>query len=210
MPPRLPLRGRDRRSVWRRGVARKTLAAALLGTAVYAATTALAPASPDPGSAVLVAGSDVSVGATLGPESVRTARVPDHLVPDGALTDSAEAHGAVTTAPLRAGEILTDVRIAPDGPLEGLEPDLVLTHLPLSVPELAGTLHPGLRVDVLTTVDGTVLAQDVLLVQQVSGPEASSEALSFLVAVTSKEASRLAVAGSSDQPGAGLTVVLRR
>lgn len=158
---------------------------------------------------MLVAGSDVAVGATLGPETVQTAQVPDHLVPDGALTDSAAADGAVTTAPLRAGEILTDLRIAPDGPLEGLDPDLVLTHLPLSVPELAGTLHPGLRVDVLTTVDGTVLAQDVLLVRRVSDPQASSGALSFLVAVTSEEASRLAVAGSSDLPGAGLTVVLR-
>lgn len=177
---------------------------------MYAGTAALAPPSPDPGSPVLVAESDVAVGSTLGPGAVRTALVPDHLVPAGALTDAASVQGAVTTAPLRDGEILTDLRIAPDGPLEGLAADLVLTHLPLAVPELAGTLGPGQRVDVLTTVDGEVLAEDVLLVQQVSGTAADPETLSFLVAVTPEEASRLAVAGNSDQPGAGLTVVLRR
>ncbi len=148
------------------------------------------------------------MGAALDPGSVRSVRVPDHLVPDGALTEVAQ--GALTTAPLRAGEILTDLRIAPDGPLEGLDPGLVLAHLPLTVPDLAGSLHPGLRVDVLTTVDGTVLAKEVLLVQQVRGPESGNDTVSFLVAVTPEEASRLAVAGSSEAPGAGLTVVLRR
>ena len=71
-------------------------------------------------------------------------------------------------------------------------------------------MGPGQRVDVLTTVDGEVLAEDVLLVQQVSDAGPQDETLSFLVAVTPEEASHLAVAGSSDQPGAGLTVVLRR
>lgn len=196
--------------MWRRGLARKLLAAVLLGAAVYAGTTVLAPAPPDPGSAVLVATQDVAVGSVLDDQTVRPTRVPDRVVPEGALTEVTEASGALTTAPLRAGEILTDLRVAPEGPLEGLEPGLVLAHLPLTVPDLAGTLHPGLRVDVLTTVDGTVLADEVLLVQQVPGPESGDAALSFLVAVTPEEAGRLAVAGSSDLPGAGLTVVLRR
>lgn len=196
--------------MWRRGLARKLLAAVLLGGAVYAGTTVLAPAPPDPGSAVLVATEDVAVGAVLDAQLVRSARVPDHLVPDGALTGVPEVSGALTTAPLRAGEILTDLRVAPEGPLEGLEPGLVLAHLPLAVPDLAGTLHPGVRVDVLTTVDGTVLADEVLLVQQVRRPESGSDTVSFLVAVTPEEASRLAVAGSSEAPGAGLTVVLHR
>lgn len=196
--------------MWRRALARKLLAAALLGAAVYTGTTVLAPSPPDPGSAVLVATEDVAVGAVLDGQLVRSTRVPDHLVPDGALTEVPEVFGALTTAPLRAGEILTDLRIAPEGPLEGLEPGLVLAHLPLTVPDLAGTLHPGLRVDVLTTVDGTVLAEEVLLVQQVRGSESSSDTVSFLVAVTPEEASRLAAAGSSQAPGAGLTVILHR
>ncbi len=176
---------------------------------MYAATSALAPPPPDPGPLVLVAGADVAVGAELTPDTVRAVHVPADLVPRGALTDADSAHGAVTTAPLRAGEILTDLRVAPDGPLEGLDPDLVLAHLPLTRPDLAGVLRPGSRVDVLTTVDGTVLAEDVVVVRQVS-PADSDGALGFLVAVTPEDASSLAVAGGRDVPGAGLTVVLRR
>lgn len=206
---RLPLRGRDRRSVWRRGLARKFLAAALLGTAVYAVSSALAPPSPDPGPLILVAGADLPVGTKLTAASVQAVHVPEDLVPSGALTGPGQAEGLSTTAPLREGEILTDLRVSPQGPLEGLDEDLVLAHLPLSVPDLASTLRPGLRVDILTTTDGSVLATDVLLVQRVSGSEAAG-GVGYLVAVTPEQAGALAVAGRSNAPGAGLTVVLRR
>nr|WP_281497457.1 SAF domain-containing protein [Ornithinimicrobium sp. F0845] len=207
-------RDADRRAVWRRGVLRKALAAVLCGAAVYAAVTALAPEPPAPGPLVLVADHDVPVGAELGADSVRVTRVPEGLVPGGALSDPAQVQGRVTTAPLRAGEILTDLRVSASASLEGLDPELVLAHLPLRDASLAGVLQPGTRVDVLTTTDGAVLAADVLLVRRVTDqdaagpPRADADALSFLVAVTPEQAGRLA-AGGADLPGHGLTVVIR-
>lgn len=189
---------------------RRILAAALLAAAVYAVTTALAPAPPDPGPVVVVAASDLAVGEELTADTVRTVRMPASLVPTGALSDPASAHGAITTAPLRAGEVLTDLRISPHGPLEGLAPDLVLAHLPLTDPQLSAILRPGTRVDVLATVDGSVLASDILVVQRVPGADAAGATQSFLVAVTSSQAERLAAGAGPDLPGQGLTVVIRR
>lgn len=186
---------------------RKGLAAVLFGGAVYGVSTALAPPPPDPGPAVLVAAEDLPVGTELAASTLRSVRVPEHLVPEGALTDPEEVAGSVTTAPLRGGEILTDLRVG--SPLAGLDPDLVLAHLPLRAPDLAAVLQPGQRVDVLATTDGSTLARDVLLVQQVSAPESAGEA-GYLVAVTPEEAGRLAVASADEAPGAGLTVLLRR
>lgn len=206
--------GADRRAVWRRGVLRKWVAAGLCGAAVYAATGVLAPDPPDPGPLVLVAERDVPVGAELTGAAVRSLRVPAELVPDGALTDVSGLEGAVTTAPLREGEILTDLRVSASASLTGLDPGLVLAHLPLRDPGLAGVLQPGTRVDVLTTTDGAVLAEDVLLVRQVGGAGGTigpgAESLSFLVAVTPEQAGRLAAAGVADLPGQGLTVAIRR
>lgn len=177
---------------------------------MYAVTTALAPAPPDPGPVVVVAAADLAVGEELTADTVRTVRMPASLVPAGALSDPESAHGAVTTAPLRAGEVLTDLRISPHGPLAGLDPDLVLAHLPLTDPHLTGILRPGTRVDVLGTVDGSVLAADILVVQRVPGADATGATQSFLVAVTSSQAERLAAAAGADLPGQGLTVVIRR
>lgn len=157
------------------------------------------------------------MGAELTDGSTRAVHVPAELVPEGALTDRAVVRDRITTAPVRAGEILTDLRVSPDAVLQGLDPGLVLAHLPLADVALAGSLHPGVRVDVLGTVDGSVLAKDVLLAQRVSGQEghgvldqtAGADAPSFLVAVTPEQASRLAAATGAGLPGHGLTVVIR-
>lgn len=203
----------DRRAVWRRAVLRKSVAAGLAAAAVYAGTAALAPDPPPPGPVVLVADQDLPVGAELSSDSVRGRHVPADLVPEGALTDATAVRGTVTTAPLRAGEILTDLRVSAPASMEGLDPELVLAHLPLQDPSLAGVLQPGLRVDVLTTGDGGVVAEDVLLVRRVAQPTGSgsgADPLSYLVAVTPEQAGRLAAASGRDLPGQGLTVVIRR
>lgn len=206
----MPLRGHDRRSVWRRGVLRRILTAVLLAMSVYAVTTVLAPAPPAPGPLVVVAATDLAVGEEISAEMVRTVRMPASLVPGGALSDPEPAHGAVTTAPLRAGEVLTDLRISPHGPLEGLDSDLVLAHLPLNDQRLSTILTPGTRVDALATLDGAVLAADILVVQRVPGADSTGATQSFLVAVTPSQAARLAAAAGADLPGQGLTVVVRR
>lgn len=189
---------------------RRILAAAFLAAAVFAVTTVLAPAPPDPGPVVVVAAADVPVGEELTAETVRTVQMPASLVPAGALSDPRSAHGTVTTAPMRAGEVLTDLRISPQGPLEGLAPDLVLAHLPLTDSQLSSVLRPGTRVDALATGDGAVLAANILVVQRVPGADATGATQSFLVAVTPAQAERLAAAAGADLPGQGLTVVIRR
>lgn len=181
---------------------------------MWAATSSLSPDPPDPGPLVLVAGGDLAVGQQLTTDSVRGVHVPADLVPDGALTDPSVVAGAVTTAPLRAGEILTDLRLSAPATMEGLDPGLVMAHLPLQDPDLAGVLQPGTRVDVLATADGGVLAGDVLLLRRVvpgDGPGATGPtgSLSFLVAVTPEQAGRLAASAGADLPGHGLTVVIR-
>lgn len=141
--------------------------------------------------------------------------MPADLVPAGALTEQGQAVGSVISTPVRAGEILTDLRLSASAPLAGLDPDLVLAHLPLRDPQLAAVLRPGTRVDVLTTGDGTVLASDVLLAQRVTDEQqglaagATGAPVGFLVAVTPEQASRIAAGAEGDLPGAGLTVVIR-
>lgn len=207
----------DRRAAWRWGTIRRAVAAVLAAAAVYAGTTALAPDPPDPGRVVLVAATDLPVGTELSDTSTREVHVPPELVPSGALTQTSQTHGRVSTAPVRDGEILTDLRVSPTAGLEGLDSGLVLAHLPLVDPSLAGSLRPGVRVDVLGTTDGSVLARDVLLAQRTAVLEesgvldggAGADAAGFLVAVTPEQASRLAAAHGADLPGHGLTVVIR-
>lgn len=192
--------------MWRRGVARKIAAALLVGIAAYLTIGALRPPPPDPGPLVVVAAVDLPVGAELSADSVRTAHLPADLVPRGALTQPHQAVGSVLAAPLRAGEVLTDLRLSPGAALAGLDPDLVLAHLPLTDPQLSHALGPGARVDILDTLDGAVLAADVLIVQEAPG---EGEGLGFLVAVTTDQAGQLAAATGGELPGRGVTVLIR-
>lgn len=187
-------------------MARKTVAALLLAMAVYLTVGVVRPAPPDPGLPVVVAAVDLPVGAELTERSIRTVHLPAEVVPRGALTQPHDAVGSVLAAPLRAGEVVTDLRLSPAAALAGLDADLVLAHLPLTDPQLSQVLGPGVRVDVLGTLDGGVLARDVLIVQQAPG---DGEGPGFLVAVTSEQAGRLAASTGGEFPGDGVTVVIR-
>ncbi|GAA1138216.1 Flp pilus assembly protein CpaB [Ornithinicoccus hortensis] len=215
------LRAGDRRGQWRRGLLRRGAAAALAGGAVWAATSALAPEPPDPGTPVVVAAHDIPVGASLGDGDLDTVRWPADTLPAGTFTRAEDLRGEVTNAPLRAGEPVTDLRVGFAATLTGLSGDLVLTHVPVTDHALAGALRPGTRVDVLSTVDGSLLAGDVLVTalspagQHGSdlGFSATGDADSpagFYAAVTDDEAARLAPAtGPAGALTGGVTVVLR-
>lgn len=217
--PYRALRATDRRGRWRRGVLRRVAAAILVGSAAWAATSALAPDPPDPGTAVVVAAHDIPVGALLGSGDLHTVRLPEEVVPDGVFTRVEDVHGDVVNAPLRAGEPLTDVRVGLADTLTGLPDGLVLTHVPVPEPALAAMVRPGTRVDLLSAVDGSVLAGDVL-VAALSTPRDDSPDLGlgadvaaaapagFYAAVTDDEAARLATA--TGVMSGGVTVVLRR
>lgn len=211
-----PLSGSSRRAVWRRGVARKAVAAALLGGAVYAATTALAPPAPDPGTAVLITRQDLSVGDPFDEAAVESVHLPEDLVPAGAVTDHTALQDQVAASPVRAGEVVTDVRVGVGAPLTGLDPGLILAHLPPVDSGLVATLTPGTRIDVLGTLDGRMLAGDVLVVQRlpsapgiVPGDGARPGGGGVLVAVTPAQAAELAGAVGGDLPGTGFVVTVR-
>ena len=203
---RLPLRGASRAAVWRRGVARKIAAALLVGIAAYLTIGALRPPPPDPGPLVVVAAADLPVGAELAADSVRTAHLPADLVPRGALTQPHQAVGSVLAAPLRAGEVLTDLRLSPGAALAGLDPDLVLAHLPLTDPQLSHKPVPRLIPASTPAETAAVLAAEVLIVPAAPGVGVG---LGFLGGVTTDQGGQLAAATGGELPGRGVTVLIR-
>lgn len=90
-------------------------AAVLLGIAAALLGGVRAPTRAVTGTPVLVAARDLSPGRTLGGGDVRLRTVPRELVPKGALRGTAPAVGRTAAGPVRAGEVLTDVRLLGPG-----------------------------------------------------------------------------------------------
>lgn len=188
----------------------------LLGAAGWAAVTAIAPAAPALGPAVVVAAHDLTLGEPVTAADVTVAHVPADAVPDGALTSVDQARG-VAAGPVRRGEVLTDVRLNPAAALRGLDDDLVLAYVPVGEGGLVAVLTAGSRVDVLSTTDGSVLAADVVVISPApASPSAGATTYlaeqapaGIFVAVSPEQAGRLATSSAPDLPGAGVTVVVR-
>lgn len=97
----------------------------------------------------------VTAGAVLTEADVALIRLPEHAVPEGALTDPALAVGQILAAGAAAGEVVTAARLV--GPdllaqlVEG-EPDgepFTMVPLPLAEPDIMPLLHHGARVDIV-------------------------------------------------------------
>lgn len=139
---------------------RRSLAAGCVAAAVAAGLAAVRP-PPPPTTQVLVAARTLPGGLTVGPEHVGTAARPRALVPDGALTRTGQAVGRTLAGPVRAGEVLTDVRLLGPALLAtatgfdgttgsgGGAGDLVAVPLRIADPGVVGLLRPGDRVDVI-------------------------------------------------------------
>jgi Flp pilus assembly protein CpaB len=143
-------------------VRRRPLAALCAAVAVLAGLRVTA-APPPVTEAVPVAARDLPAGLPLGASDVETAHFPTGTAPAGVADD---AVGRVLASPLRAGEPVTDVRLA--------GPSLVATHpglaaLPVRLPDagVVSLLRAGDEVDLLATdpAAGTssVLATEVLV-----------------------------------------------
>src|SRR6185437_5826353 len=89
---------------------RRPIAAVLVGLAVLASLSALAPKHP-PTRAVWTAANDLAGGSPIRAVDIVLARVPLPLVPAGALTSDSAVVGRLLAAPVRRGEPLTDVRL---------------------------------------------------------------------------------------------------
>ncbi|QFZ16618.1 SAF domain-containing protein [Saccharothrix syringae] len=122
--------------------------------ALLAAVVAVLPDGP--AAQVLVAAHDLPPNAPLTAADVREVAMPPPLVPSGAVART-DALGRAPTGAVRAGEPLTDARLAPT------DPDVSSVAVRLADAGVAGLLRPGSRVDVVGA-EARVLAADVPVV----------------------------------------------
>lgn len=129
---------------------RRLLAAGLAAIAVAAGIHAVAPPEPvtEP---VLVAARDLVAGVPLTAADIEARAMPAALAPLGVLRPGDDPVGRLLTGPVRAGELLTDVRLLGPSLVAGLGSDLVASPVRVADAGAAGLVRPGDRVDVLAT-----------------------------------------------------------
>ena len=195
---------------WRRTLLLRRTAALLL--AALALALALRPAEARSRSPVVVAARDLPSGTALTPADLTLAGWPGEIVPAGVLAAPEEAGGRVLAGAARAGEPITDVRLAgPDSAarLTGRPGDAAVP-VRLADPDVARLLEPGSRVDVVTPApDGNrpvVLAADAAVLTVVAAepddpiaPGQGSRGRLVLVALPRADAARVAAAALSEQ-----------
>lgn len=150
-PLLLPLRHRVadtlaavRRRVLRR---RRLVAVVLVAGAVAASLHTLAP-PPPASTGVRVAARDLPAGHVLEEGDLVDARVPPDVVPAGVVGDPA---GRVLAAPLRAGEVVTDVRLVGADLAAGQPVGTVALPVRLSDAGQAALLTVGDRISLVAT-----------------------------------------------------------
>jgi pilus assembly protein CpaB len=184
---------------WRRVALLRRAAAGALAT--LALVLALAPGS-DSGVPVVVAAVDVAAGSTLRPADLTLRRWPAELVPGGALPDPAGADGRVLVGAARAGEPITDTRLAGPAAALGAPPGAAAVPVRLADAGAAALLVPGSTVDVVTV--GGESGEPVVLataaaVLAVLPPDSPSSGRLVLVAMPSGVAARVAAASLTEQ-----------
>jgi pilus assembly protein CpaB len=205
-----------RRLVQQLGSRRRLIAALLAGVAVLSTLSALRP----PAIATVgiwAAARDLTGGAALAPADVRVERLPATDVPTGALNATQPIVGRMLAAPVRRGEVLTDVRLLSTALLTALGTS-GLVAVPVRVadgPATAALVQPGDRVDVVAAADpqdaGAVTATAVargIRVLAVPGRAADASGDSgglLVVAATAAQADALAQAAT----GARLSITVR-
>jgi pilus assembly protein CpaB len=149
---------------------------------------------------VVVAGSDLARGATLGPEDLEVAQIPEGFVPPGAVARVDALAGRSLLAPIAEGEPVTESRLGPaGGPVAALIP-YGFRAVALTTPLPRGSVVAGDRVDVMATfatgrpyTDTVVGSAEVL---QVLAAERSTElgGTTLVLLVSPEDAERIAYA----------------
>ena len=177
---------------------RRLIAAVLVAGAVLAGLRAVAPPPPDT-VAVLVAARDLPSGAVLDARDLVARDFPADLAPPDA---TGAAAGRVLAAPVRRGEVLTDVRLVGPALAEAVPGETVL---PVRLPDagMATLLRAGDEVDLVATDPGTgdttVVARDVTVLATPTGvpdgPAGGAGGALIVVGASSSEAIAIAGAG---------------
>jgi hypothetical protein len=176
---------------------RLALATALL---VTAGTLAALPDRVSGDVTAVALTKDLPAGAVLSRSALRAVAVRE--LPDGALRDPAAVVGRTLAAPVRRGELVTDVRlVAPDGPDPG--PGRAAVPIHPADGATVDLLSPGMHVVIVTVTDDlgghradpTVLARDAVVLS-VGGSASTDRATGrvVLVGVPRADADRLAAA----------------
>lgn len=214
----------NRRREWARafGWHRRLLAGGLAAAAVAFALEAAEPSPPET-VAVLAAADDLAPGTVVRSRDVVETALPVDSVPAGALTETAQATGRLVTGAVRAGEVITDVRLLGPGLLAGYPPtggvggEVVAMPVRLTDAAVTRLLAAGDVVDVLAaTLDDLTAAQPgpaalvaravpVLAVPSDDGATDYSQGAVVVLATDAATAADLAGAAAV----AGLTVAIR-
>jgi Flp pilus assembly protein CpaB len=141
----LLIRARARRAL---AVRRRPLAALVAAAAVAAAVEAARPSDAPTEQAVVVV-SGLPAGHLLRPGDVRTREVPTDLLPHGALDIDDLPVGRPVAAPLRAGQLLTDLSVVSPTALQSHPPGTVLATVRITDPAAIETVAVGDRVSVI-------------------------------------------------------------
>jgi Flp pilus assembly protein CpaB len=167
---------------------------------------------------VIVATRTLGAGAVLTPGSVRIARWPAALAPQGALTSAAAVIGRRIASPVGAGEVLTGARVSGSGVLQGQPAGTVAVHVPLADAAATAMVSPGDTVDLVgpdgvlaravrvLSVDGTPGAAGGLMG---SGSTGTDGGTGVVVGVDESEAALLARAPADAMGQPALMLVLR-
>jgi Flp pilus assembly protein CpaB len=187
----------------------RRLAAGLLAAA--ALVLALAPPVGPQRVPVLVAATDLAAGATVHPADLAVRYWPSELAPAGALLEPAAAEGQVLVGAARAGEPITDVRLA-GAAARSAGPGSAAVPVRLADPGVADLLTPGSRVDVIgsdpSSGEPVVLAPDAAVLAVLAaedGPAGPGHDRLILVTMPRELATRVAAASAA----AGLAITLR-
>lgn len=177
---------------------RGLLSGGLAAAAVAMALPTLAPAPP-PTTSVVAAAHDLAAGTPLRASDLVAVAWPRAVLPAGALVALDDAVGRVLGGPVRAGEALTDVRLA-GASLLGHGAQLVAAPVRLADAATAALLHAGDRVDVLAvrtdqpSSTATVIASGLSVLAVPAPGEADPDGALVVLAATQATAARLAAA----------------
>ncbi|MGV1010140.1 MAG: SAF domain-containing protein [Dermatophilaceae bacterium] len=202
-------RVRSRRTAYRIALARKLTAAALAGTAVFAAVRVLAPPSPAGRVDAVVTTRDVPAGTVLsGADLAVVTRDPSDL-PTQVVADPSLAVGQAVAGPVAAGELLTTVRLGGRSLLSGQPAGVVAVGVPVADASLIDSVHPGDEVTVHSLGSGTQVAHGTVLSVRSSEPSTGlgqSGSASVVLAVPDSDAA--AIAAGLNGPGNGFMLAL--
>jgi pilus assembly protein CpaB len=185
---------------WRRLALLRRLAAAVL--AVAALVLALAPQPAASGIAVVVTTADLPAGSTLRAEHLAVRHWPTGLAPAGAVREIPVADGRVLVGAARAGEPLTDVRLAGAGLSPAGSGGAAAVPVRLADAGVAAMLVPGNRVDVVTVgarTDEPLVIAAAATVLAVLPEDGGTSGRLVLVATAPGQAARVAAASLTEQ-----------